>query len=816
MTQITFIKYLIIKFIILIAVNNNLTAQVGFKLSSDPSLINGNLSMDGLVLQIHNNSNFNGECVFKIYSDRFQQNEIAVSKTIIINSAIHSFDLNEIFSDAKFPWQDLDIKTVCFQLVTNKQNLPLGISCFEIIPYVKSQKEKLSNEKIEQVKKHLDVNLSYQYESWPAIDNSIDRHILDYNGEVNVKEIPFKFQGYVQSSKDPFFDHSFSNGRVFFDLNEWKENVMKNLRPKLESKLDSLLKDYPAFDLYKSRGAYIEKLLNDPSYLSDIKDLDGLETLASDLGIDTSIPLEKTKEVLEQKLKNEVDKLKNNSSELGGQQLDSLNQIVNDLESKLVEIEKYNVLVSKEKAYENLKSLKSEADAYIGKAETVRKDYESKVDSILSDPSKVNGLLKEHGIGNDLVYLTNHISNFELGTIQPNYSELVLQNSFLRGINLGVDFKKFNVSGFYGKSNSRNRLISADSSFNLNKIIGLKIAYDLNKRQTSSFFFISNLPFQINENYKTTNVIGYNGKAEFTKNQSVSIDFALNEPFKNRQSQTSRFGENAAFALDYKLDSRDSKFSTSIQSAFFGPTYEDIDNPFLINNSIEFNSSISYEVFKGINFGLNSFFQKNEVFENIEQQNRSIFSNGLSISLAKEKLPFVNYVYNFLESDLQDFSITSHLHSLNVAKAFKIQDVSLQIFTHANLINNISNTDSLANSNLNLMTSLEIIWSEKFRTTFTYNKQEFNSYLQKEVQENLILKLPMSFNNVNVSPGFQYIKNADKYECGFSLEALIRIWEDLNVSANANSHSFYSYLDDDLNVNTIYTPEISLRLNYRF
>lgn len=797
-------------------IHTHTDAQVGFVISSQPVMVNGQLSIDGLVMQIKNKALFNGECELRIYSDRFQQDLLARSKKILLQEAVHSFDLNEIFSSSNFAWEKVELNSVCFQLVAIKQNMPLGLSCFEIVPYEKRKKDKVENEKLQKVKKVFSASLSYQFENIPVIKNVPDRHILDYNGELNLKGIPFKFQGYVQSNKDPFFDQSFSNGRIFFDLNEWKEILIEKLRPKLESQLDSMLQDYPAYDAFKSRSEYIEKLMKDPSYLEDLKELDGLKELADELGVSEETSLDDLRKEMELELKNERDKLIEKGQELSSEKLDSIVTKVNSLESKIEKINSYKILSSKQKAFDNLESLQSEAAAYIGKAETLKADYESKVDSILNDPDKLNKLLKKEGLDNPIMYFTNYVSTFEVGTIQPDYSELILQNSFLRGVNLGFDFGKIGATGFYGRSNSRNRNFQADSTFTANKIIGLKVNYDRNENQKNSLFFVGSMPKNFEGLNGQISVLGYNSTFEMSDHQAILFDVAFHQPFQNSKDQKSKFGENAAFSLNYKMQSKNSKFSTSLGSRFFGPSFQDIDNPFLINNSIEFNGNVSYELMKGINVGLNSLLQENEVYENTGEQKRKLFSNGVSISIKKEKYPFFNYVYNYLENDLTNFGTSGHLHSLNLAKAFDINDVSIQMFAQSNFIQNSSSTDSLNNSNLNLFISQEIIWSEKFRTTLAYNKQEFSSISLVEEQESFVLKIPMRFKNINVSPGMQYLKKEDDYEFGFSLEALINIWEEMNVTVNANSHSFYSYLDDDTSIKTQYTPEINLRLNYRF
>ncbi len=800
-------------------INNKLSAQIGFRLSSSPNVKNDNLSIDGLVLQIKNFTKFNGECELKIYSDRFQQKLLASSQKIIISDELHSFDLNEIFSTASFPWETLNSNTVCFQLVSVKQKLPLGLSCFDLVASNNSKavlKEELAKSKTSKLKKVLDLNTSMQVEAFPSSKFGQDRYLLDYAGELRVKEIPIKFQGYVQNSKDPFFDYSLANGSVFFDVNEWKRIILNKIQPKINENIDSILYSFDDYEEMLDRKDYVKKILENPSFLKDLDLLDSIPFYKEALNLNPEEDLEAYKNGLKTKLDQEISKLQAQVDESNStEKLDSLRSEVQALQESIEELEKFESLINKRKAFDNLMNVQDEAQQYLDKANDLKSEYVNKVDRILKDPKKVNELLKKEGLGDKYTYIMNAVSALKFGNINPAYSDLVLQNSQLKGGMLGFDFGKFGFSTFYGKSQNRNLITLGDSSINVQHLMGLELNYELKENVENSIYLISGKEkgLELNES-ESSMLVGYKSSYTFLNNQVLSFDVALFDPFNQSQKQ---LNEIAALKIGHDAMALNGKFNFHAEGTYFGSEYKDINNPYLVNNSAEFSTNLNYSVLKELNIGVNALVQKNGVNDVLNQLERKAISAGIIISLAVKKLPMINYVLNQTTSTLGTFEMNTIFQNINFAKSYKIAEINLQSFANLNFINNQSNTDSLNTKTSSFLISQEITWNKFMRTSIAYNQHTLESETgENESERSFSIKFPIEYRALNISPGLQFLSRNGMDEFGYSLDAVYDLLKDFTVTLNINSHSLQSFLKQNGVIENEYTPAYNARLNYRF
>ena len=76
----------------------------------------------------------------------------------------------------------------------------------------------------------------------------VSNHIIDFDVELNVKDVPIQFQGFFQRNNDPYLDADMSHFTVYFDVNQWKTNTKNKAEKAYQKERDSLLADFPAYE----------------------------------------------------------------------------------------------------------------------------------------------------------------------------------------------------------------------------------------------------------------------------------------------------------------------------------------------------------------------------------------------------------------------------------------------------------------------------------------------------------------------------------------------------------------------------------------
>ncbi len=82
-----------------------------------------------------------------------------------------------------FLWTDKNSSTLCLQIVSEKQNLPLGFSCSEITRVKEGDRKTPSNKN-----DFLKANITYEVETLPQSNTTPINHVIDYSGELKIKD----------------------------------------------------------------------------------------------------------------------------------------------------------------------------------------------------------------------------------------------------------------------------------------------------------------------------------------------------------------------------------------------------------------------------------------------------------------------------------------------------------------------------------------------------------------------------------------------------------------------------------------------------
>lgn len=804
----------------LFCTNSILFGQLTFTLSSDPLLVNERLSLDGVVLQIQNNSSFNGNVIIHIYSDRFQQKIIAKSQPLMIREINHTFNLHEIFSSTDFPWENEKSTTACFQIFSEKQNLPLGFSCSEITRVKEGKKPAGSKNK---KRDFLDANVTYELEALPLSDTPVN-HILDYNGTLRVKDIPIKFQGFFQRNKDPYLDYNLSNFSTFIDVDQWRGKVKEKADKKFQEQKDSLLSDFPDYYSMRHKKEYVDRVIDNPAVLQELDALDSLSSLVNDLGLASVEDLASYEDSLQQQLSVQKNKLiEQGDSTLTPAQRDALNERIVLLEKRIKHAQRLAKLAKKKAAYDNLLGIGNESQKYLQKADSITADLDRSYQEILTQPNKLNQYLRQHKLGSKYMYLLNHVSEFRFGNINPNYSRLVLQNSQIKGLSLGLEYGVWGIAGFRGNLRNSDLNLTPDTLSLPTKVIGTKISYARRGRLKNDFFMIlANHPPSLGL-AQTKAILGHTSIYELNANSTLEFELAwamndsgisTEEGGPNRWTQTLK---SLAGVSNYSGATKSGKLTWDTEVEYYGPQYFDINNPFLVNNSLELSNNFRYSILKGLQLGLSTLYNKGNLWQTENPGRGQTISQGINVSYFHKKWPAVQYVFNGSKIDGANYSLNSLFHNINVSKNYAIKKVQLQSLFNTTYLDNDSPLDSIDSKLITIYTSQEIRLTKNMRAIAAFNY--FNLYnLQdgRALDLSYELKIPFNFDRLNIDPGIKWISNSNFEQLGWSINVSWLILKDLSLNVFVNSLWLNGTINEFGIIKNEYTPHISGRINYRF
>ena len=780
-------------------------------MSSNPVWINNRLSFDGVFARIQNNTDFNGQVIINLYTDRFCNNKIGSSQPLLIREKNHTFNLFEIFSSVDFQLEEENGTTICFQVVSEKQNLPLALYCVDIVQGGKAEKPREAKSKLD----FLSGNINYELEAFPLNNQLPPNHILDFNGELNAKNIPIQFQGFFQRNKDPYLDADLSHFTVYFDVNQWKTTTKNKAEKAYQKERDSLLADFPAYESSKQRLDYIKRVQAHPNTVAELASIENLDSLMRLAEVTSRDELDQQMDSLEIKQKELNAKL------IPGEHRDSLQQKLDSLNSRKEHLEKLAALYSKKEAYGNMESIKREGLKYLEQTDSLTAGLDQKYNEALSKSNKLNQYLREQNIGKPYEYLLNHISAFRYGNIHPGYSQLALQNNQVKGLRLGLEYDSWSLDAFSGRLQANDLNLQPDSLEQTIKIIGARIGLGNPAKMKNNIFVISATPVNLFGISSTQNLFGYTTNYRI-KNQELSTELVWS---KTTPNQTGDFESNdnaeaiyrsLAALVSYSGQSKTNKIQWDASAEYYGPDYFDINNPFLVNNSIELNGNIHFPIGKHLRMGANTLFNEANVWEE-QTGKRQTIAKGVMASFFHEKWPAVQYIFNTSKIKGEAFNLNSQFHNLSMNKAYKVNQVQLQSFLNITYVDNHSAVDSVNNNVWSAYISQEVLMSKKVRmvNSFNYSKVE-NIQNGQILNLNYTLKLPITLGRLNIDPGMKWVQTETLNQWGWNVSCSWAITENLNWNAMADSLWLNSNIDKSGNIQNDYTTYFRTSLNYRF
>ncbi len=814
------LKKILLSIFCLLSLGMIVNAQLSFTLSSDPLLVNDRLSVDGIVLQIQNNSNFVGDVFINIYSDRFQQKIVSKSRNLTIRELNHTFNLQEVFTNPNFEWTSEESTTVCFQIVSEKQNLPLGLSCSELIQVRRQKGNKIKNKKGKP--NFFDTNITYELEALPKSSTPVN-HILDYSGELRVKELPIKFQGFFQRNRDPYLDYDLSHFSSFIDVGKWRQKVKEKANKVYQKERDSLLIEFPDYRSYSKKKEYVDRVFNDSGTLEDLKAVDSLTALMEAFDIVSVDELPAYQDSLSQALieqKNQLNEKKNTS--LKHAERDSLERQLLILQGHIREVERLSKLALKKEAYDNLKNISSDGKEYLQKADSVSRGFDQDYQNILNRPNKLNQYLKHHKIGGKYMYLLNHVSEFRFGNINPGYSQLILQNSQIRGLSIGVEYGQWGIAGFRGNlTNSDLNIVPDSLSLRIN-VTGAKLSYSKSNKVKNTFFLVTAKEIKSFGERVNQSIVGHTSIYHLNKQNRMDFEiaWALDDTgisSELEESQAEKVIKALAAIYNYSGTTGNGKLNWNTEVEYYGPEYFDFNNPFLINNSIEFSNNIRYAVLKGFQVGLSTLYNKGDLWRTNISTRKQTISKGFNASFFHEKWPAVQYVFNNSKIDGANFTLHNYFQNLNISKKYSIKNTQLQSLLNTTFLENDSPLDSIDSRLITIYASQQIRLTEHLRVIAAFNYFKLNNLQSgRGLDLSYEIKMPINFDRLTIDPGLKWISNSNFEKLGWSMNVSWQILKDLSFNAFVNSLWLNGTIDEFGLINNEYTPHFSGRINYRF
>ena len=818
--NIIFLKGIALSTFFLLYIAGPVLGQLTLTLSANPLIVGERLSLDGVILQVQNNSNFNGNVVIHIYSDRFQKKLVSKSQSLMIQQLIHTFNLTEIFASNDLEWKSEQSTTLCFQIISEKQKIPLGLSCSEITR-VKNGRRKAIKKKNKQ--DFIDANITYEMEALPLSTTPVN-HVLDYSGEVRIKEIPIKFQGFFQRNKDPYLGYNLSNFTTFLDVNQWRRKARNKADEVFQKERDSLLSDFPDYQSVLNRKQYVDQVIQTPGALKDLKSIDSLSTLLKGLDLNSKENLLSYKDSLNEKaneMEAELDQKTRDA--LLPEQRDSLNKNLALLKKRITEAERLYKIYTKKEAYDKLLRVGKNSQNYLQKADSVAADLDGEYQKILVQPNKFNQYLRQHKIGNKWTYLLNHVSDFRIGNVNPGYSQLVLQNSQIKGVSLGLEYGQLGIASFQGRLRNSDLNLVSDSLTQQTKVIGAKIGFAKKGKAKNDFFIVTANRAQYYGATIPHTILGHTSAYQFNDGNTMKFEIAWslngekNSTEENQENGLEKTLRTMAAVFGYSSVTKNGKLTWNLETEYFGPEYFDIENPFLINNAIELSNNIQYSILKGLQIGLSSLYNKGNLWETANKGRQQIISQGVNASYFHKKWPAVQYVFNGSKIEGANYRLNSLFQNLNLSKNYTIKQIQMQSLFNTTYLENNSPLDSIDSKLITIYASQEFRLNNHVRaiTAFNYFNLE-NLQDGRAIDLSYELKIPLNFDRLNVDPGIKWIRNATVESLGWSLNVSWLILKDLSLNVFVNSHWLNGTIDEFGIIKNEYTPHISGRINYRF
>jgi len=792
-------------------------SQLTIRLSADPVLVNERLALDGMTLEVQNPTKLTGQVKVQIYADRFQSKLFASSNSFLISQSSHLINLNDIFNENNIVWSESD-KVICLVILREDQLIPLGQSCSEL-----NQKQSQST-KNNKAKEFLDLDMVYRTDIFPTEKDLPMMHSLNYQGSIKAAGIPIGFNGVLQKNNDPYLGYNISNHSLYFDVQTWKNNMAKKANEIHTEQKDSLLREFTEYKQLKKRYDYIERALSSPEMIKEIASFDSLTTYFQALDLSPEKDLPKLRDSLNLCL----DKIKEDNSSA----IDSLadgydkatNSRIDSLDAKIASIEKIIDLKAKKDAYEKMVKIRESSASYIKEAEKIIDRSEQEFSRLLNSPEQLNKFLNQHGQGNKLNGMMNHISDLALGNFNPGFSRLVLQNNQLIGGILGVGYGDFELSGFHGKTRSSDLLVSSDTLLGSTHLTGAKLNYN-HGNISQSFFGIFNSQQGTQGYDETKMILGYT--TDYTLNDRSSLELEVAWSGATNVSSAVNTGENSgmqslikssASYLKYNGSSKNNKVTANTALEYYGPDYYDFNNPFLNNNSLTSTSNISVSPLNVLRIGGNVLLQKSAIWDTFSEKT-DLVSGGINISLAAKKWPVIQYIYNKTKSSSTRFDYTGDFHSINVSNNYKVKDFKMQSFFNLSYVNNVASQDTVQNQFISFSFNQATHFTKNISLLLTGNFARHlgnNIDLINSRNYNYQAELNLLFKKVNVTPGFELVLNRGEHQLGWNIDISVLINKHLGIDLSFDSLWYHSRINEQGILERNFIPRGISRVKYNF
>ncbi len=788
-------------------------AQLTIRLSADPVLVNERLVLDGMTLEVQNPTKLTGQVKVQIYADRFQSKLFASSNSFLISQSSHLINLNDIFNENNIVWTESD-KVICLVILREDQLIPLGQSCSEL-----SQKQNQSR-KEHTAKEFLDLNMVYRADVFPTEKDLPMMHSLNYQGSIKAAGIPVGFNGVLQKNNDPYLGYNISNHSVYFDVQTWKNNMAKKANLIHKQQKDSLLREFTEYKHVKKRHSYIERALSSSEMIKEIASFDSLTAYfqALDLPLETDlIKLRDSLNLCLDKITKDrmspIDSLADGYKKVNKGQLDSLNATLSSVE-KIIDLE------AKKEAYEKMLKIRASSAAYIKDAEKIIDRSEQAFDRLLNSPEQLNKFLNQHGQGDKLTRIMNHVSDLRLGNFNPGFSRLVLQNNQLIGGLAGVGYGNFELSGFHGKTRSSDLLVTSDTLLTSTYLSGAKLNYS-HGNISQSFFGIFNSGQGTQGYDETKMILGYTTDYALSDRASLEFDLAwagaTSTPSvtSSENSGMQSLLKSSASYLKYSGQSKNNKVTMNTALEYYGPDYYDFNNPFLNNNSLTSTSNISVSPLNFLRVGGNLLLQKSGIWETFSEKT-DVVSGGINISLAAKQWPVIQYIYNKTKSSSTQFNYTGDFHSINVSTDYKIKKLKVQSFFNLSYVNNAGSQDTAQHQFVSFSLNQVTHFTENVNLLLTGNfakdldDSEFGSNYNYQAELNFLFK------KININPGVEVVLNRGQHQVGWNLDISFLINQYLGIDISFDSLWYHSRINEEGILERNFIPRGISRVKYNF
>lgn len=773
--------------------------QVEVRMSSIPIIIGESLSIDGIDIEVISTSSYEGEVYVKVFADRFQTNLIATSAPILINKSRQKFYLQEIFSSKSFLWKD-NQSTLCLQVVSRWNDLPLSVSCFE----VDKNKKKITKEN-KKKKLPLSANIIYENETFTNNKEVPVTHSLDYSGQMNIGNVPIVFRGFFQNNNDPYLDQNPSNFTINFDVHQWRSEMMNKVKKENERIKDSITLKYPEYQRIYERGKYLDKVFSSKSYLKDMQNIDSLSLFLKKIGLENGMQTSADSfyQFIDDK---EKDLSKNNFGN------DSL--YVGLLEN----VEKVKDLYLKYQSYRDLTDIKQKSASYLSEAKSEIDDNISLFREHMENPQGINKFLDEKVQLSSLDKILNHISALKIGNVNHQFSRLVLQNSQIRGAQVGVEYSNWEVSSFYGKLRSRSLSIGNIDTTTLkpvDDVMGIKVGYNVKNSSRALFGVFGNRDSGVE---RTNTMIGYTSSEKLSDNSMINFDMVWSGLGGNQgvESNDNNFIKEMSSWFEYIGETKNNVLTWSTSVEYYGRNYYDISNPFLVNNSLTTASNLFIKPVSFIRLGGTFLMSDSELWESNSIVAGKTIGYGGRLDLIFKKLPLVKYIYNRSVTDSKIGVIYNDFHNINLTYNLNVKNFNTQTLVNVAFLKNTSEVDTVNSETVSIVVSERLGFSNAFsivgNLSYTNTIKEFEASDRRLAAEILC---PIILDKITIRPGLKFVQDTID-QIGYEVLVSWNVSENFTVQASYDSLWYRSVYSDVGELDNQYIPRLNTRLKYFF